>query len=458
MPRRRLVVILAVAAMAMSLVPAQASAERGPVFEIDYDQVAAEIADVEDATGQEVLSGEIAGAAWIAQVPDNWNGDLVVYAHGYRGEGTDLTVDAPPAYQFLTASGYAWAASSYRRNSYDPGIGVIDTKNLTRHMQSMLRREGDLDKSYLTGFSMGGHVTAAAIEKYPSLWDGAMPACGVIGDVELFDYFLDYNLGAAAIAGLSPDYPYPDDNWTTTTVPTIRGALSTDPAGQWAGGFAQIFGAPSPLTAAGQDFKDFVEIGSGGDRVTYDVAWNYWHGLPDTNGGNFFFDLGEGDGTIANRSGIVSQNTDMTYLDEYGVDIDDQVLRIEAANRVRKSQGTKPAPIINGTPSIPVLAIHTTGDLFVPIEMEQLYAQEVIGNGLGDLLVQRAIRDVGHCTFTGDELVQSYTDLFAWVETGVKPAGEDLIGDISSPTLGCDFTTGAGGSGFRFALEPCPIS
>ncbi len=347
------------------------------------------------------------------------------------------------------------AASSYRRNSYDPGIGVIDTKNLTKRMQSMLRGEGDLDKTYLAGVSMGGHVTAAAIEKYPNVWDGALPACGVVGDVELFDYFLDYNVGSAAIAGLAPDYPYPDANWVSTTVPDIKAALSMNPSGEWAGGFGQIFGAPSPLTPAGESFKDFVEIGSGGDRVTYDVAWNYWHGLPDSNG-NFFFDVGEGDGTIANRKGIVSQNTDTSYADEYGIDIDNDVVRIKAANRVRKSQGNKPAPIINGTPSIPVLSIHTTGDLFVPIEMEQIYAQEVIDNGLGDLLVQRAIRDVGHCTFTGAEWEQSYTDLFNWVETGVKPAGEDLINDISSPTLGCEFTTGTGGSGFRFALAPCP--
>lgn len=455
--RRLLPVVVVVAMIAVGLMPGQASAKPGPVYEIDEAQVAAEIAEVEEATGQEVLSGEIAGAAWIAQIPENWNGDLVVYAHGYRGEGPDLTVDAAPGYQFLTAQGYAWAASSYRRNSYDPGIGVIDTKNLTTHMQNMLRQQGQLDKTYLVGISMGGHVTAAAIEKYPGTWDGALPACGVVGDVELFDYFLDYNVGSAAIGGISPDYTYPDENWTTTTVPQIKEALSNDPTGAWAGGFAQIFGAPSPLTAVGEEFKDFVEIGSGGERVTYDVAWNYWHDPAVGADGNFFFGLGEGDGTIANRQGIVSQNSDTIYASEYGFDIDDDVVRIEAANRVRKSQGNKPAPIINGTPSIPVLSIHTTGDLFVPIEMEQVYAREVIANGLGDNLVQRAIRDVGHCTFTAGEFVQSYIDLFTWVETGVKPAGDDLVNDISSPTLGCEFTIpGAGESGFRFALEPCP--
>jgi len=358
--------------------------------------------------------------------------------------------------------------------STDPGIGVVDTKNLTRHMQSMLRKDG-LDRTFLAGFSMGGHVTAAAIERHRGLWDGAMPACGVVGDVELFDYFLDYNVGAAAIAGLAPDYPWPDAEWTDRTVPEIKSALSTAPDGfsvtpppgfppslftsSWAGGFLQVITpTPSPLTTAGQTFKNFVEVGSGGDRVTFDTAWNYWHGV-DAPAGDFFFDLGEGDGTIANRSGVAGQNSDMTYADEYGPEfgfVDNTVLRQTASNRVRKSQGNKPAVLIDGTPSIPVLTIHTTGDLFVPIEMEQVYAREVIANGRGDLLVQRAIRDVGHCSFTADELIQSYTDLFDWVHTGVKPAGEDLLGDISSPSLGCEFTTGAGGSGFRDRLEACP--
>ena len=379
----------------------------------------------------------------------------MIYAHGYRGEGTDLTVDPAPQYQYLMEQGYAWAASSYRRNSYDPGIGVIDTKNLTNEMERLLRREGGVDNTYLVGISMGGHVTAAAIEKYPNLYDGALPACGVTGDVELFDYFLDYNVGSAAIAGLEPDFEYPDDEWVSTTVPLIKEELSTAPGGAWAGGLPQILGAPSPLTEAGESFKDFVEVGSGGDRVTFDAAWYYWHGLASSTG-DFFFELGEGDGTIANRPGRVSQNTDMRYADEYGFGIDDDVVRLDASNRVRKSQGNKPAPIIDGRPSVPVLLIHTTGDLFVPIEMAQIYAREVRENGLEDLLVTRAIRDIGHCTFTADEFIQSYEDLFDWVETGVRPAGEDLIDGISSPTLGCEFTTGAGGSGLRPFLEPCP--
>ena len=51
--------------------------------------------------------------------------------------------------------------------------------------------------TYLTGASMGGRVTAAAIEQFPRAYDGALPICGVLGDHELFDFYLDYSLVAA---------------------------------------------------------------------------------------------------------------------------------------------------------------------------------------------------------------------------------------------------------------------
>jgi pimeloyl-ACP methyl ester carboxylesterase len=213
------------------------------------------------------------------------------------------------------------------------------------------------------------------------------------------------------------------------------------------------------LTPSGQAFKGFMEVRSGGERgLIYDVAWDYWHAA---GGGDFFFDLGEGDGTIANRSGVVAQNVDTDYAAAYGEEyafLDDEILRVEAANRVRRSRGQQPAPLIQGAPRVPVLSIHTIGDLFVPIEMQRIYAERVAANGASDLLVQRAVRDVGHCTFSDTEWETSYTDLFDWVTTGVAPAGEDLIAGISDPGLGCAWTasdgTATGRGGIR--LFDCP--
>lgn len=438
MRRTQLVVVTVVAALALVAPTTVATATDHQTghevdYEIDWARVEATVAAV-DRAGVETLSGELEGAAWIAQVPDGWNGELLVWAHGYRGEGPSLHVDPPAAFDWLVDQGYAWAASSYRRNSYDPGIGVLDTKLLTNHVQSLI---GRADQTYLAGVSMGGHVTAAAIEQFPRLYDGALPACGVLGDVELFDYFLDYNLGAAAFAGLDPDgLTYPDDDWVGDEVEDIKAALSFAPGPFWAAGGSFLTGT-NVLTPAGRQFRDFVEVGSGGERgAFFDVGWDYWNVGVDPD---FFFDLGEGDGTIANRRGIVAQNTDTDYSSEYGFDIDADVVRVEAAKRVRKAQGTKPAPILHGTPSVPVLTMHTIGDLFVPIEMEQIYAAEVAANGREHLLVQRAIRDVGHCTFTEAEWIDGYQDLFDWVDTGTAPAGEDLS-DLSDPLVGCAFT------------------
>ncbi|MBS3939373.1 MAG: hypothetical protein KG028_00255 [Actinobacteria bacterium] len=460
--RRSSFVVVLVAALAASLLAIPAAASPGPAYWYDADAPlgiganAAPISSI-DGDGVETVQGEIAGAVYVGQRPDDWNGDLVVWAHGYRGEGTQLYVDPPPARQWLLEQGYAWIASSYRRNSYDPGVGVLDTNNVTQRAQQLW---GRADRTYLAGASMGGHVTAAAIERFPRLYDGALPACGVLGDVELFDYFLDYNLGAAAFAGLDADaLTYPDADWVDDEVVQIKQALSLHddlgrPSSQWAMGGSPLVGGANLLTPAGQQFKDFVEIGSGGERgLIYDVAWDYWNVLA---GENFFFDLGEGDGTIANRPGIVGQNSDTVYAEEYGpqfAHLDDEILRVEAANRVRRSKGMQPAPIIDGDPQVPVLSIHTIGDLFVPIEMQQIYAREVAANGRSDLLVQRAIRDVGHCTFTDAEWRQSFGDLFTWVETGARPDGDDLVADIADPLLGCDWTVGTGG--IR-ALFPCP--
>jgi hypothetical protein len=406
----------------------------------------AKLSDIE-ADDVETVQGEIAGAGYIGQKPADWNGELIVWAHGFRGEGERLWVDPPPVREFLLEEGYAWIASSYRRNSYDPGIGVLDTKNATNRAAALW---GQPARSYVAGVSMGGHVIGSAIERFPALYDGALPACGVMGDIELFDYFLDYNLAAAAIAEVEVDYP--SETWLDVEVPAIKAELSTAPGGvpgvtgSWAAGGSPLVGGANSLTDEGELLKDFVGVRSGGTfGPIFDAAWDYWHVLASSTG-DFFFDLGAGDGTIANRSGIVSDNTDTDYaaFGEQFAFLDDDIERVQGSNRARRSQGQQPAPIINGDPSIPVLTIHTLGDLFVPIEMQRVYAAEVAANGKSELLVQRAVRDVGHCTFSDAEWKRSFTDLIEWVDTGDAPEGEDLIGDIANPLLGCEYTVSTG--------------
>jgi pimeloyl-ACP methyl ester carboxylesterase len=142
-------------------------------------------------SGATAYWGVHVGAGFRAEVPANWNGSLVVWAHGFRGAGLELTVDNHPLRLLLIPLGFAWAASSYSRNDYDVSSGVQTTHALVQHLNDLI---GIPDRVYFTGASMGGHVTAAAIEQYPNAYDGALPICGVLGEFTAAEFsraFLD---------------------------------------------------------------------------------------------------------------------------------------------------------------------------------------------------------------------------------------------------------------------------
>ena len=382
--------------------------------------------------------GVLGGAGFRIEVPQNWNGRLVMWAHGFRGTTLELTVDNHPLRAFLVANGYAWAASSYSRNDYDVEAGVQDTHALVQQFNEIV---GHPSRVYLTGASMGGHVTAAAIEQYRNEYDGAMPICGVLGDHELFDFYLDYNLVAAALAGVAATFPPDPVVWTTQSVPQITSTL----AGAW----------PSALTVDGQHLKAMTELRSGGKRPLFDVAWLSW--------ASFLFQFGALDGTVPRSPGVVVDNTDAVY--QFDTDpalspaeqaLNDDVLRVAQTPAGRVEHGMANVPVVNGTPSIPVLTLHDLGDLFVPFSMEQVYAGRVAAAGRSELVVQRAIRGVGHCDFTAEELVRGFTDLVRWVEQGVRPPGDDVLTPavVADPRYGCSFTTAT--RNFGPFSAPCP--
>ncbi len=373
--------------------------------------------------------GVHSGAGYRIEVPPNWNGRLVMWAHGFawrraRADGQNNH----PMRAFLVDNGYAWAASSYSKNDYDVAVGVQDTHALTQLFNGIV---GHPDLVYLTGASMGGHVTAAAIEQYRNEYDGAMPICGVLGDHELFDFYLDYNLVSAALAGVPTEFPPDPVAWTTVQAPQIRAALS-GPSPGW----------PVWLNAQGQNLAAMTQLRSGGVRPLFNAAFPAW--------ATFLQQFGALDGTVPRSPGVVVDNTDAIY--QFDTDpalspaeqaLNDSVLRVAQDPAGRVEYGLANVPVVNGTPGIPVLTMHDLGDLFVPFSMEQIYANRVAANGQSDLLVQRAIRGVGHCDFTAEELVRGFTDLVAWVEHGVRPPGDDVLKPavVADPKYGCTFTT-----------------
>lgn len=388
-------------------------------------------------------TGVLGGAAYRIEVPQaNWNGKLVMWAHGYRGTGANLTVDNPIMRRYLLDNGYAWASSSYSKNYYDVRAGVEDTNALALNFTKIAADKGRTltapSKIFITGVSMGGHVTAAAIEAEAQntavnkvRYSGAVPMCGVVGDTELFNYFAGYQVAAQQLANV-PLTKFPITDFATLA-PGIQSALWTT--------------FPTVSNAQGDKLKNVVMNLSGGARPFYAEGW-----ANTSNQNNIWSSLG-GDGTI---NGILNANVlDTTQL-FYKVDASSasttavdtafnaaafKITPTANANRLRRD-GLRWIPVANGDISIPVVSIHTLGDLFVPFKMEQVYAARVKAKGNDRWLVQRAIRDVGHCAFTAAEATAAFDDMVKWEAGGAKPAGDDVTtaATVAAPTYGCAFT------------------
>jgi pimeloyl-ACP methyl ester carboxylesterase len=385
------------------------------------------------------------GAGYRIEVPSLWNGDLLVWAHGYRGEGLELTVDNPPHRAWLIANGYAWAASSYSKNAYDVAQGTKDTHALSKFFNGLV---GKPDYTFISGVSMGGQITAVVIEQWPNSYDGAMPMCGVMADYELFDFFLDFNLVAQTLAGVDAEYP-PADDYLSVTVPYVKSMLEYYP---------DTF--PFVLNAKGEQLKAVTELRSGGERPIFDQGFLFWNGVA----GDFLFGLGTGTGTLTKVKGMAVDNIDIIYqfdndpaLTEEEQTLNENVLRLERDPQSQHPNGLANVPVVSGDITIPVLTLHTIGDLFVPFSMEQIYAQRVAENGASHLLVQRAIRDFGHCTFTPEELIMGFVDLVSWVKYGILPAGDDLLDPaiVADPAFGCNFTRGDRTYPVPLFIPPC---
>jgi hypothetical protein len=83
--------------------------------------------------------------------------------------------------------------------------------------------------------------------------------------------------------------------------------------------------------------------------------------------------------------------------------------------------------------------MHGTGDLFVPIHLQQILNRTVTAAGRQNLLVQRVYRIPGHCGFSVEEQARAFDDLVKWVRDGAKPAGDNVMGDLKNG--GTTFTT-----------------
>jgi len=355
----------------------------------------------------QVIEGEAgSGAKYLITVPDDWNGDLVVYAHGIIEPFIPVVMpfkdDIDALRDTFVSNGYAVAYSSYSANGFAVQEGVLDT----RYVNSVfIRNFGQPERTFLVGHSLGGAVCVKLAELHPNQYDGVLTVAGMIGgsqaEIEyvsnvriLWEFFYP-----GVLPGEIYEVPAGVDLMNEVVYPLIA-AVTADPTG--AGAIALIDQTPVPW--------DFV---NGAELVqSYAVAMGFWYiyldDVKERTGDKGFYDNTEIDYT----SFILPEIT-MAGINAY-------VERFKGSNQAERYLWRYFEP--TGKISTPHLSLHNTRDPAVPAFHEALYGQLVAVQGNSDLLVQRISDRYGHTeTYPAEEVFDAFLELVDWVDSGVAP-------------------------------------
>ncbi|MBA2644653.1 MAG: hypothetical protein H0U80_04340, partial [Solirubrobacterales bacterium] len=157
------------------------------------------------------------GARSLICVPaSGWNGELVMFAHGYVAPGERLRFahlrlpDGTALPDAVQRAGFAFATTSYRRNGLAVLEGVEDLRELRA---AFVAGVGAPHRVLATGVSEGGLVVTLLTERHPLEVDGGLSACAPNGGLRRqVDYIGDLRvLFDAFFPGVLPGRP--------TTVP-----------------------------------------------------------------------------------------------------------------------------------------------------------------------------------------------------------------------------------------------
>jgi len=331
--------------------------------------------------------GTLDGAAYRIDMPEKWNGVLLVYYHGYSEEPVVFAADKPNGMGTGFASaGYAVAQSGYSVTGWAVEQAIAETEALRRYTIS---RYGQPKETYVMGHSMGGELTIATIERYPSRYDGALPLCGLLEPATLA-----IGRGGALLAAFHFYYPgvLPGPIGVDAAIPLdealvkkVLAALPSNPTG-----LAEMMA----LTR----FKQQEDLA---DNVVFST---YIHR------------------DLEQKLGVsVLENADTIYAG--GPDdnaLNDGVKRYSAPAAALAYLKTWYTP--TGLLLKPTLAVHTTYDPIIPANTVAYYADAVGRAGSTDEFVQQYVKHDGHCSIKGPEMAAALGELIRWKRAGVRPA------------------------------------
>ena len=416
-------------------------------------------------------SGTLAdGATWIADVPSDWNGVLLLFSHGF---GPLVAADAPDSASAdaLLARGYALAGSSYDPNgswwalqsAVHDQFETIDaaTANALPHAP---------DRVIAVGSSMGGLISALEAERGAGRIDGALTTCGIVaGAIQLNNYQLD---GEYVIAKLLATTPIQLVNFfpnfgaglaTGFTLQAIADQAQTTPEGRARLALALAFlnatpeapGQPAPPAndPSAVEAAQFASMFGGGfPIIAFINAGRPW--IEMSAGGNGSWTLGENFASLVDHSPYAK--TVRALYRGAGLDLNADLATLTAGANIPADPAAiaslQQTSVPTGNLQVPELDLHTVHDPLVPVEMESEYATVVRAAGNNSLLRQAYVDRFGHCAFSASEIVAGVEAVNHRVETGRWDS-------VAAPQKLEDFANGLGLDAAAFVqYQPLALS
>ena len=328
------------------------------------------------------------GALSLICVPAaGWNGDLVVYAHGYIAPGLPLDFyqtalpDGTPLPALIQSLGYAFATTSYRQN----GLAILEGADDIRELVAAFNATHAAPvRTYVAGLSEGGLVATLLAERSPDLFTGALASCAPIGSfLGQLEYFGDFRvLFDYFFPGLLPASPIkiPAEviaNWQSRYVPAITAALAARPAKT----LELLRTAKAPFDPT----KPETAVNTALDLLWYNVFAT--NDATAKLGGSPFGNT---------RKWYVGSSNDLL--------LNLRIQRFVASPLARKALR---AYETSGEVGIPLVTLHTTSDDVVPFLHELAYLAKSDPIGRGKFLPVPIVR-YGHCNFTTNEVLGAF--------------------------------------------------
>ncbi len=375
--------------------------------------------------GTRCLSGQdAAGAFYLVAIPSQWNGTLVLHAHGGPNLGAPTlarTVEDLQRWAVIVKAGYAYAGSSFRQGGVAVRSAAEDTERLRR---IFVQQVAQPKLTILHGQSWGASVAAVGASMFTKDEAGRRPYDAVLltsgllaGGTRAYDFRLDLRV---IYQSLCANHPRADEPQYPLAIGLPPGSKLTNAELRDRANECLALDKPAAQRTPEQQRKvqtisDVLKIPA--SSIQGHLAWGTFH----------FQEVSQ---RLGGRSPFGNANARYVGSPDDAA-LNASVARYAADPQVVAAFGADTDP--DGRIPVPVLTVHGIGDPTAFVEMHDTFRRTMEKAGTAGHLVQTFTAHDAH-SYLDEAVYPTLLSVLAeWARGGAKPTPEQIAAQCGRP-------------------------